>query len=111
MAILLIRKACKNKSKLFWDENRRVMSAITGTNLTKNNKKPLFTDSFNYSKNKDINNRLIIGSSLFGAGWGLGGLCPGPAISSIALFNINSITFVVAMFAGFYLVKFFKLSS
>ena len=39
MAILLIRKACKNKSKLFWDENRRVMSAITGTNFTKNNKK------------------------------------------------------------------------
>ena len=33
--------------------------------LIKNNKKPLFTDSFNYSKNKDINNRLIIGSSLF----------------------------------------------
>ena len=79
--------------------------------LIKNNKKPLFTDSFNYSKNKDINNRLIIGSSLFGAGWGLGGLCPGPAISSIALLNINSITFVVAMFIGFYLVKFFKLSS
>jgi len=37
--------------------------------LIKNNKKPLFTDSFNYSKNKDINNRLIIGSALFGAGW------------------------------------------
>ena len=79
--------------------------------LIKNNKKPLFAESFNYSKNKDINNRLIIGSSLFGAGWGLGGLCPGPAISSIALLNINSITFVVAMFVGFYLVKFFKLSS
>ena len=79
--------------------------------LIKNNKKPLFTDSFNYSKNKDINNKLIIGSSLFGAGWGLGGLCPGPAISSIALLNINSMTFVIAMFVGFYLVKFFKLSS
>jgi len=79
--------------------------------LIKNNKKPLLADSFNYSKNKDINKRLIIGAALFGAGWGLGGLCPGPAISSIALFNINSITFVVAMFIGFYLVKFFKLSS
>ena len=37
MAILLIRKACKNKSKLFWEKNRRIMSAITGTNLAKNN--------------------------------------------------------------------------
>jgi uncharacterized membrane protein YedE/YeeE len=79
--------------------------------LIKNKEKPLFAGSFNYSKNKEINNRLIIGSALFGAGWGLGGLCPGPAISSIALLNINSMTFVIAMFVGFYLVKFFKLSS
>ena len=62
-------------------------------------------------KKKEINNRLVIGSALFGAGWGLGGLCPGPAISSIALLDLNSMTFVVAMFVGFYLVKFFKLSS
>jgi len=79
--------------------------------LIKRKEKPLFADNFNYSKNKEINNKLIIGSALFGVGWGLGGLCPGPAISSIALLNINSISFVVAMFFGFYLVKFFKLSS
>ena len=78
--------------------------------LIKNKEKPLLADSFNYSKNKEINNRLIIGSALFGAGWGLGGLCPGPAISSIALLNINSIIFVFAMFIGFYLVKFFNLT-
>ena len=72
--------------------------------------KPIFVEQFNYSNNKEINNKLIIGSALFGAGWGLGGLCPGPAISSIALININSITFVFAMFIGFYIVKFFNLS-
>ena len=79
--------------------------------IIKNKKKPLFAEKFNYSDNKEVNNRLIVGSALFGAGWGLGGLCPGPAISSIALININSITFVFAMFFGFYLVKFLKLSS
>ena len=78
--------------------------------IIKNKEKPLFADKFNYSNNKEVNNRLIVGSALFGAGWGLGGLCPGPAISSIALININSITFVLAMFFGFYLVKFLKLS-
>ena len=78
--------------------------------LIKNKDKPLFAEKFNYSNNKEINNKLVIGSALFGAGWGLGGLCPGPAISSIALLNINSIIFVVAMFIGFYLAKFFKLS-
>jgi uncharacterized membrane protein YedE/YeeE len=72
--------------------------------------KPIFVEQFNYSNNKEINNKLIIGSALFGAGWGLGGLCPGPAISSIALLNTNSITFVFAMFIGFYIVKFFNLS-
>ena len=79
--------------------------------IIKNKEKPLFAEKFNYSNNKEVNNRLIVGSALFGAGWGLGGLCPGPAISSIALININSITFVFAMFFGFYLVKFLKLSS
>jgi len=79
--------------------------------IIKNKEKPLFAEKFNYSNNKKVNNRLIVGSALFGAGWGLGGLCPGPAISSIALININSIVFVFAMFFGFYLVKFLKLSS
>ncbi|MDA9617608.1 YeeE/YedE family protein [Candidatus Pelagibacter sp.] len=76
--------------------------------LIKNKDKPLLAEKFNYSKNKEINNKLIIGSALFGTGWGLGGLCPGPAISSLALLNINSIIFVFAMFIGFYLVKFFN---
>jgi uncharacterized membrane protein YedE/YeeE len=78
--------------------------------VIKKREKPIFDAQFNYSNNKEINNKLIIGSALFGAGWGLGGLCPGPAISSIALININSITFVFAMFIGFYIVKFFNLS-
>jgi len=73
--------------------------------LFKNNKKPVFADNFSYSKNKELNKKLIIGSSLFGVGWGLAGLCPGPAIASLALLNTSSIVFVIAMFAGFYLVK------
>ena len=73
--------------------------------LFKNNNKPIFYEKFSYSQNEEINKKLIIGSSLFGAGWGLVGLCPGPAIASLALLNINSAIFVVTMFIGFYLVK------
>tara|TARA_B110000438_G_scaffold296796_1_gene342046 strand:- start:273 stop:713 length:441 start_codon:yes stop_codon:yes gene_type:complete len=73
--------------------------------LFKNNKKPVFAKSFTYSINKELNKRLVIGSALFGTGWGLTGLCPGPAIASLALLNINSAFFVLAMFFGFYLVK------
>ena len=51
--------------------------------------KPIFAENFDYSNNKSINNKLILGSAIFGAGWGLIGLCPGPAISSIALLDIH----------------------
>jgi len=73
--------------------------------LFKNKEKPIFFTSFSISENKEIDKRLIIGSILFGAGWGLAGLCPGPAISSIALLNISSVTFVFSMFIGFYIAS------
>ena len=73
--------------------------------LFKNKEKPIFSTSFSISENKEIDKRLIIGSILFGAGWGLAGLCPGPAISSIALLNISSVTFVFSMFIGFYITS------
>jgi uncharacterized membrane protein YedE/YeeE len=73
--------------------------------LFKNKEKPIFSSSFSISENKEIDKRLIIGSILFGAGWGLIGLCPGPAISSIALLNTSSVTFVFSMFIGFYIAS------
>ena len=73
--------------------------------LFKNKEKPIFSTSFSISENKKIDKRLIFGSILFGAGWGLAGLCPGPAISSIALLNISSVTFVFSMFVGFYIAS------
>ena len=73
--------------------------------IIKKKEKPLLEEKFDYSNNKNIDQRLIFGSILFGAGWGLGGLCPGPAISSLALLNFYSIFFVISMFVGFYFVK------
>ena len=73
--------------------------------LFKNKEKPIFSSNFSISNKKEIDKKLIIGSILFGGGWGLVGLCPGPAITSIALLNMSSITFVIAMFVGFYIAK------
>ena len=75
--------------------------------IIKKKEKPLLEEKFDYSYNKNIDQKLILGSILFGAGWGLAGLCPGPAISSLALLNFYSISFVITMFLGFYLVKLF----
>ncbi|MCY1562006.1 hypothetical protein D9M68_993380 [compost metagenome] len=42
----------------------------------------------------------MVGSLLFGAGWGLAGFCPGPAIVSLASGQAKAAVFVVAMLAG-----------
>lgn len=64
-------------------------------------KKPVFEASFAIPVNKKIDKNLIIGAILFGAGWGIGGFCPGPAIASIGSLNPNILLFVIAMFIGF----------
>ena len=73
--------------------------------LFKNKEKPIFSLNFSISNKKEIDQKLIFGSILFGAGWGLVGLCPGPAITSIALLNVSSAIFVVSMFIGFYIAS------
>ena len=57
---------------------------------------------------KNINFSLVIGSLLFGIGWGMVGFCPGPAISSIALLKPLSLLFVGSMIVGFYLSQLFN---
>ncbi len=47
-----------------------------------------------------IDGRLVGGAGLFGVGWGLVGLCPGPAIASLAFGRIETVVFLVAMVAG-----------
>ena len=76
--------------------------------LLKSKEKPLFTQSFLIPEIKRIDTKLIIGSSLFGIGWGAVGLCPGPAISSLALLNNYSLAFIASMFLGFLLAKVFN---
>jgi uncharacterized membrane protein YedE/YeeE len=49
---------------------------------------------------RDIDRRLVFGSLLFGAGWGLAGFCPGPAVVSLAAGNPKAVVFVLAMLAG-----------
>ncbi|WP_323042381.1 DUF6691 family protein [Gemmobacter sp.] len=49
---------------------------------------------------QQLDARLITGSLLFGAGWGLAGLCPGPAIASIGFGGIGGLVFLLAMMAG-----------
>jgi len=48
----------------------------------------------------EIDRNLVIGSVMFGAGWGLVGLCPGPAVASISWGGIGGLVFLLSMLAG-----------
>ena len=61
---------------------------------------PLLDGSFQIPSRKDLDRSLIIGALLFGSGWGLGGYCPGPAITSLGSGSLNALLFVVAMGVG-----------
>lgn len=56
----------------------------------------------------EIDARLVAGSLLFGAGWGLAGLCPGPAIASASWGGTGGVVFVLAMLAGMAVAPFLK---
>jgi uncharacterized protein len=49
---------------------------------------------------RNIDRRLVLGSLVFGAGWGLAGFCPGPAIVSLGAGQDKAVVFVIAMLAG-----------
>jgi uncharacterized membrane protein YedE/YeeE len=47
-----------------------------------------------------IDRRLVLGSVLFGIGWGVAGFCPGPALVSLGMGEIKALVFVAAMLVG-----------
>jgi uncharacterized membrane protein YedE/YeeE len=61
---------------------------------------PLFDTSFHEPEYRKVDRRLIGGAVLFGIGWGMAGICPGPAISLIAFVPENLWIFLIAMFIG-----------
>ena len=67
--------------------------------------KPMFSETFSLPDRTDLDPRLLTGAVLFGIGWGIAGLCPGPAVASLALSPVHAIPFVAAMLAGMLLQK------
>ena len=63
-------------------------------------RKPVLAAAFPTPPEPRIGRNLVIGSTLFGAGWGLAGLCPGPAMASLSYGGVGGLVFLVAMLAG-----------
>jgi uncharacterized membrane protein YedE/YeeE len=62
--------------------------------------RPVLADEFDLPTKKDVDFRLLAGSVIFGIGWGLAGLCPGPAVTALASGLAPVFAFVAAMVTG-----------
>ena len=62
--------------------------------------RPLFASDWRLPTRRDVDLRLLLGAALFGAGWGLGGYCPGPALTSIVSGASSTLLFTAAMLGG-----------
>jgi uncharacterized membrane protein YedE/YeeE len=67
--------------------------------------RPIFAESFSLPDRSDITARLVGGSALFGVGWGIAGLCPGPGFAALAIAPHAAAIFVAAMLSGMLLVR------
>lgn len=66
---------------------------------------PLFGSAFHLPSKSAIDRPLILGSILFGFGWGLVGFCPGPALVSAMMLDANAAIFLAAFITGSYLFQ------
>lgn len=67
---------------------------------------PVAVSRFDLPGTTKIDRKLAIGAVIFGAGWGIGGLCPGPAIADLAIAPAPAAMFIAAMLAGMAVHKF-----
>lgn len=75
-----------------WQVQRRVPRALSG-------------DAFCVPQTRKLDARLVVGALLFGVGWGLTGICPGPAIANLGLAPLAVLPFLLAMAGGMVLHK------
>lgn len=67
---------------------------------------PVFEEAFHLTHKTQIDKPLILGSIIFGIGWGMSGYCPGPAVAGIGLGNTEAILMVAAIYTGFFTQRF-----
>ena len=72
---------------------------------------PWLAEAFHLPTRADLTPRLIGGAALFGIGWGVAGLCPGPGIAALVIEPGAAAIFVAAMLAGMALVRLFEAKS
>jgi uncharacterized protein len=81
-------------------------AAFVGYGLTAHRARPLLAPDFSGPSAMTVDARLVAGAVVFGVGWGLSGICPGPAVASLVTGSWNPVIFLVAMGFGMWLVRY-----
>jgi uncharacterized membrane protein YedE/YeeE len=79
--------------------------STTGFALASRRSRPWLADSFSLPTRTDLDPSLVGGAVLFGVGWGLVGLCPGPALANLSRGSAEITLFVAAMIVGIFLYR------
>jgi len=77
-----------------------VLVGLCGFYIVSKRSEAFFGGVLHIPTRRDISKPLIIGSLIFGAGWGIAGFCPGPALVALGAGHLKALVFVVAMLAG-----------
>jgi uncharacterized protein len=77
-----------------------VLVGLAGFYVITKRSEAFFGGVFQVPTRRDITKPLVIGSLIFGAGWGIAGFCPGPAIVALGSGHLKALVFVIAMLIG-----------
>ena len=89
-----------------WDPSLGLVMAggilvnATGHYFVMKRHRPIFDTRFELPTSNNIDRPLLIGSAIFGIGWGLAGYCPGPVVASLLLQPADMLPFLVTLLAG-----------
>ena len=86
-----------------------VITTFIGYRFVLKRKTPILDSEFFLPTNTVVDKKLLIGAALFGAGWGMTGLCPGPAITGLAFGVLEPVVFIISMSIGYLIMN--KLST
>ena len=73
--------------------------------LTRARSRPFFDSKFRIPQKSDLEPKLILGAAIFGTGWGLGGFCPGPALTALPIAATGTLIFVPFMLIGMWAAR------